>query len=232
MNTGTTFTTIKELPNEERPREKLIQYGSASLSNAELLAILIATGTRDGSAIMLANKILSLEKNGISNLVHCTIEELSQIPGIGTAKSSQIVAAIELGKRIATKPKEKRINVKAPKEVADLFMEEMRYLKREFFKVLLLNTKNEILSIEDTSIGNLNSSIVHPREVFCNAVKKSAASIIVIHNHPSGNPMPSQADINTTTRLVEAGKILGISVVDHLIIGDGNFVSLKEKMLM
>ncbi|WP_027398122.1 RadC family protein [Anaerovorax odorimutans] len=232
MNKVTTYTTIKELPQDERPREKLIKHGSGFLSNSELLAILIATGTKDSSAVMLANKILSLNKKGISYLVDCTIEELSNIPGIGIAKSTQIVAAIELGKRIATKPKEKRINIKSPKEVADLFMEEMRYLRKEFLKVLLLNAKNEIISIENTSIGDLNSSIVHPREVFCSAVKKSAASIIVVHNHPSGNPMPSQEDINITVRLAEAGRILGINILDHLIIGDGNFVSLKEKMLI
>lgn len=232
MNNKSKYTTIKELPKDERPREKLMQNGAVCLSNAELLAILIATGTKDSSAVMLANRILSLEKSGISFLVDCTIEELSKIPGIGMAKSAQIVAAIELGKRIATKPKEKRVNIKAPKEVAELFMEEMRYLKKEFFKVLLMNTKNEIISVENTSVGNLNSSIVHPREVFYSAVKKSAASVIFIHNHPSGNSMPSQEDINITARLVEAGKILGINVIDHLIIGDGNFVSLKEKMLM
>lgn len=232
MNNFSKATMIKELPEDERPREKLVNYGVGSLSNSELLSILIGTGTKDASAIMVANKILSLEKDGISYLTGCTPEELSSVQGIGMAKSCQIIAAIELGKRIATKPKEKRLNVKSPTEVATLFMEEMRYLKKEIFKVLLLNTKNEIIMIEDTSIGNLNSSVVHPREVFYSAIKKSACSIIVIHNHPSGNPMPSQMDIEITKRLAEAGEILGIKVLDHLVIGDGVFVSLKEKMLM
>jgi len=151
---------------------------------------------------------------------------------MGIAKSCKVVATIELGKRIAQSPREKRYTVGTPEEVAALYMEEMRYLKKEYFKVLFLNTKNEILSVENTSIGNLNSSIVHPREVFRSAVKKGAAAIIVIHNHPSGNPMPSQNDLDITRRLCEAGQLLGIPVLDHLIIGDGVFISLKEKMLM
>ena len=224
---------IKELPSEERPREKLIQYGADTLSNTELLAILIRSGTREGSAIMLANRILALEEEeGISYLTNCLPEELSGIPGMGMAKACQIIAAIELGKRVATKPRRKRINIKSPDEVASLFIEEMRYLKKEYFKVLLLNTKNEIIMIESISVGSLNSSVVHPREVFCTAIKKSACSVIAVHNHPSGNPMPSQTDIDVTRRLAEAGELLGIKVLDHLIIGDGIYVSLKEKMLL
>ncbi len=225
-------TLIRELPEEERPREKLLRLGATFLSNSELLAILIGTGAKNISAIMLAHRILSMDKKGIANLTECNVSELCDIPGIGLAKSAQIVAAIELGKRISTKPKEKRIPINQPEVVADLFMEEMRYFKKEFFKVLLLNVKNEIITVEDTSIGDLSSSIVHPREVFFGAVKKSAASIILVHNHPSGNPTPSKNDIEITQRLVEAGRILGIIVIDHLIIGDGSYVSLREKMLM
>jgi DNA repair protein RadC len=223
---------IKELPAGERPREKLISYGARTLSNTELLAILIGSGTKDSSAIMLANKLLVLDNSGISFLTECVPEELTDVKGIGSAKACQLIAAIELGKRIATKPKEKKINVNSPKEVAALFMEEMRYLKKEFFKVLLLNTKNEVMTIDEVSIGNLNSAIVHPREVFSKAIKKSASSIILVHNHPSGNPQPSREDIDLTERLIESGKILGIEVLDHLIIGDGIFISLKEKMLI
>jgi DNA repair protein RadC len=232
MNHVRKGTMMRNLPADERPREKLVQYGADALSNSELLAILIGTGTKDVSAIALANRVLALEEEGISYLSNCLPEELSGIPGMGMAKSCQIIAAIELGKRIATKPKGKRINIKSPDEVASLFIEEMRYLKKEYFKALLLNTKNEIIMIENISIGNLNSSVVHPREVFCTAIKKSACSLIVVHNHPSGNPMPSQTDIDITRRLVEAGELLGIKVLDHLIIGDGTYVSLKEKMLL
>ncbi|MBP6491531.1 MAG: DNA repair protein RadC [Clostridia bacterium] len=223
---------IKDLPFEERPREKLIQCGAGALSNSELLAILIGTGTKEMSAIMLANRVLALEKEGISYLAGCLPEELSEIPGMGMAKSCQIIAAIELGKRIATKPRMNKVNIKSPDEVASLFIEEMRYLKKEYFKVLLLNTKNEIIMIENISVGSLNSSVVHPREVFCIAIKKSACSLIAVHNHPSGNPAPSQADIDITKRLMEAGELLGIKVLDHLIIGDGVYISLKEKLLI
>ncbi len=225
-------TLIRELPEEERPREKLLKFGATCLSNSELLAILIGSGAKNISAITLAHRILSMDKNGIANLASCNALELCNIPGIGLAKSAQIVAAIELGKRISTTPKEKRIQIHQPEIVADLFMEQMRYFKKEYFKVLLLNVKNEIITIEDTSIGDLSSSIVHPREVFYSAVKKSAASVILVHNHPSGNPTPSKRDLEITERLVEAGRILGIIVIDHLIIGDGLYISLKEKMLM
>ncbi|WP_324823372.1 RadC family protein [Sinanaerobacter sp. ZZT-01] len=224
--------TIKEMPQEERPREKMMKYGVFSLSNVELLSILIGSGTRNTTALSLAARIISLEKDGISFLGHCLPQDLCAIKGIGMAKSCQIVAGIALGKRIATQPRGKRLRIGSPDEVAALFMEELRYLKKEFFRVLLLNTKNEIIGMEDASIGNLNSSIVHPREIFCSAIKKSASSMIVVHNHPSGNPKPSQNDLNVTVRLVEAGKLLGISVVDHLIIGDGVYISLKEKGLL
>lgn len=223
---------IRELPEDERPREKLVRCGVDSLSNSELLAILLRSGTKNMSALELANKLLSLDKEGISFLSHCIPEELSLVKGIGPAKACQIIAAIELGKRIATKPKDNKVNISSPKDVSVLFMEEMRYFKKEFFKVLLLNTKNEIIMIDEVSIGNLNSAIVHPREVFKNAIKKSASTIILIHNHPSGNPQPSREDIELTDRLVEAGKILGIEVLDHIIIGDGVFSSLKEKLII
>lgn len=224
--------TIKGMPVEERPREKMQRQGISALSNAEILAILIGSGTKNLSAIALANQILTLEESGISYLADCLPEELSRVPGIGSAKSCQIVAAIELGKRVATRPKEKKVNIKSPNDVASLFLEEMRYLKKEFFRVLLLNTKNEIMMIENVSVGDLNSSLVHPREVFRTAVKKSACSMIVVHNHPSGNPEPSAADVDVTRRLVEVGELLGISILDHIIVGDGVFVSLKERKLL
>lgn len=230
MTTISTF--IKELPKDERPREKLSKYGVDSLSNSELLAILLRNGTREISVLELSNKLLALDQEGISFLASCTVEELSRIKGIGVAKACQIIAAIELGKRIATKPKKNRINITSPKEVAELFIEEMRYYKKEFFKVLLLNTKNEIIMIDDVSVGNLNSAIVHPREVFTNAIKKSASSIILIHNHPSGNPKPSKEDIEITKRLMDAGELMGIEVLDHLIIGDGIYLSFKEDAII
>lgn len=223
---------IRELPMAERPREKMVLYGASALSDAELLAILIRTGTSKKSAISLSNEILSYKKDGISFLTDCVPEELSEIEGIGQAKACQIVAAVEIGKRISTKPKEKKINVNNPEIIADLFMEEMRYYKKEFFNVVILNTKGEIVSIDNIAIGDLNCTIIHPREVFCKAVKKSASSVIFVHNHPSGNITPSREDREITERLVKAGDILGIKVLDHIIIGDGTFLSFRNKNLI
>ncbi|WP_132242043.1 RadC family protein [Marinisporobacter balticus] len=216
------------MAESERPREKLIKFGVSVLSNAELLAILIRTGTKETSAIELAQKILSISHSGLRYLADCTIEELSEIKGIAKVKACQIVAAIELGKRLAMSNSKAKLNIRSSRDVANVFMEEMRYYKKEYFKSILLNTKNEIIITENISIGSLNSSLVHPREVFVSAIRKSASSIILIHNHPSGNPDPSNEDIKITKRLIEAGKIIGIEILDHIIIGDGNYLSLKE----
>lgn len=220
--------TIKELPEEERPREKLIRYGESALSNAELLAILLRTGTKNESALSLAYKILK-QQEGLRFLIDCTVQELGNISGIGQAKAAQLRAAVELGKRVSAFAKEQDKYVKCPQDVANLLMEEMRYLKKEYMKLILLNVKCNVISIENISIGNLNASIVHPREVFLPAIKKSSASVIMVHNHPSGDPTPSNEDINITKRIAEAGKIIGIELVDHIIIGDGRYISLKEK---
>ncbi|AOT73316.1 RadC family protein [Geosporobacter ferrireducens] len=216
------------MAENERPREKLVKNGVSSLSNAELLAILIRTGTKDVSAIELAHRILAMDHEGVKYLADCTVQELSEIKGIGPSKACQIVSAIEIGRRIAKITPTQSNQITSPKDVADMFMEEMRYHKKEYFKILLLNTKNSIIATEIISIGNLNASLVHPREVFVKAIKKSAASIILLHNHPSGNPQPSQEDISITKRLIEAGNIIGIDVLDHIIIGDGCYKSLKE----
>lgn len=220
--------TIKELPEEERPREKLIRYGESALSNAELLAILLRTGTKNESALSLAYKILK-QQEGLRFLTDCTVQELGNISGIGQAKAAQLRAAVELGKRVSAFVKEQDNYVKCPQDVANLLMEEMRYLKKEYMKLILLNVKCNVISIENISIGNLNASIVHPREVYLPAIKKSSASVIMVHNHPSGDPTPSNEDINITKRIAEAGKIIGIELVDHIIIGDGRYISLKEK---
>ena len=225
--------TIKDLPLNERPREKLLKYGPSSLSNAELIAVIIRTGHMNDNAIDLANRILSLDSSGISYLAEITAHELmNKINGVGQCKAAQIVAAIELGKRISSRSGDTKLKVVSPNVIAELFMEEMRYLKKEHFKVVLLNTKNQIISIEEISVGSLNASIVHPREVFNAAIRKSANSIILVHNHPSGDPTPSKEDIEVTSRLVEAGEIIGIKVLDHIIIGDNKYVSLNEKNII
>lgn len=167
------------------------------------------------------------------HIMELTKEELLEIGGIGETHADSIVAALLLTKIYGQAGAlEQKISFGSPKEVADLMMEEMRYLDREHFKILLLNTKNSVICVETISIGSLNASIVHPREVFKSAIKKSAASVILLHNHPSGNPEPSAQDIDVTHRLVEAGKILGIQVLDHIVFGDGIYVSMKEESLL
>ncbi len=222
--------TIKDLPEEERPRERLTRYGASVLSNAELLAILLRTGTKEESAISLAHRIL-VQEQGLRYLADINVEQLSAINGIGKAKAAQIKAAIELGNRLAAFEPGADKPLKCPQEVAALLMEEMRYLKKEHMKLVLLNVKCNLISVEEISVGSLNASIVHPREVFNPAIRKSSASIIMVHNHPSGDPSPSSEDVSITARIAEAGKLIGIELVDHIIIGDGKYISMKEKGL-
>ncbi|WP_079480871.1 RadC family protein [Halobacillus salinus] len=219
---------MKDVPKEERPRERLLEIGPSHLSNQELLAILIGSGTRKESVTDLAQRVL-IHFEGLLLLKGATIEELTSIRGIGTAKAVQILAAIEMGRRMQQMKPVERYMIRSPEDGADFVMEEMRDLKQEHFICLFLNTKNQVLHRQTVFIGSLNASIVHPREVFKEAVKRSAASIICAHNHPSGDPSPSQEDIQVTRRLQECGKMIGIEVLDHLVIGDRKFVSLKEK---
>lgn len=219
---------IRDVPREERPRERLLKYGAKHLSNQELIAILLVSGTKDESVMSLAHRVL-MHFEGIKLLSEATIEELTAIKGIGPAKGVMILAAIELGKRLNTFKPMELTTIRSPKDGADYVMEEMRTLNQEHFVVLFLNTKNEVIHQETIFIGSLNSSIVHPREVFREAVKRSAASIICFHNHPSGDPTPSQEDIHVTRRLADSGKMMGIELLDHIIIGNRKYISLKEK---
>lgn len=226
-----TSLMLRELPQEERPRERMLQYGAGALSHAELLAILLRTGTVSESALRLAGRILS-ESGGLRSLVDMSKDQLTQIKGIGDAKALQIQAGIELGRRLAKSTFAERVTIRSPKDIADLVSEDLRYLQKEHFVCLFLNTKNHLLAQETLSMGSLNASIVHPREVFRAAIKRSSASIICVHNHPSGDPTPSPEDIQLTHRLMEAGTIIGIEVLDHVIIGDQRFISLKEQGFM
>ncbi len=223
--------TIKDMPLEERPREKLIALGAGALSTAELLAILLRVGSRTESAVQLATRIIT-RSGGLRNLPPLSLEDLQENKGIGPDKAVTIKAALELGSRLATAPREEAGSITTPRQAADLFMEELRYKKKEYFKILLLNTKNHVISREEISVGSLSASIVHPREIFSLPLRKSAASVILFHNHPSGDPAPSQQDLEVTRRLVDAGNILGIAVRDHIIIGDGCFFSFREKGLL
>lgn len=219
---------LKDVPKAERPRERLLQYGSTHLSNKELIALLLGSGTRNESVLDLANRVL-MHFEGLKLLKEATIEELTAIKGIGPARGVILLAALELGERLNKYKPTERYVVRSPEDGADYVMEEMRTLDQEHFIALFLNTKNQIIHSQTIFIGTLNSSVVHPREIFREAVRRSSASIIVAHNHPSGDPTPSPEDINVTKRLVKAGKIMGIEVLDHLVIGDGKFISLKEK---
>lgn len=218
---------LRNVPHEERPRERMMQYGAEALSHTELLAILLRTGTKQESAVHLAGKILK-ECGSLRNLLDMSMSELTAIKGIGPAKAVQLRAGIELGRRIVRSGHGETVTVRKPQDAANYVMEELRYLKKEHFVCLFLNTKNHIIARETLSVGTLNASLVHPREVFRAAVKAGSASIICVHNHPSGDPMPSPEDISLTKRLVEAGELMGIEVLDHLVIGDGRFISLKE----
>lgn len=223
---------IKEMSTNERPIEKMVLYGKETLSNSELIAILLKTGTTKLSSLQLAERVINQNADGLRNLANITLEELMDIDGIGQAKAATVVAAVELGKRISASEAIQRGKISCVEDVVDIFMERLRYLKKEMFEVLLLDTKGNIISSENISIGDLCSSVVHPRETFKSAIKKSAAAIIFVHNHPSGDPTPSNEDISITKRLIEAGNILGISVLDHIIIGDGVFVSMKASDLI
>ncbi|KAB8134771.1 JAB domain-containing protein [Gracilibacillus oryzae] len=219
---------MKEVPKRDRPRERLVEFGPNHLSNQELLAILFGTGNRQENVYQLAERVLR-HFEGLGQLREVTIEELTGLKGIGQAKGVILLAAIELGKRIHMYQEKDRYIIRSPDDGANFLMEEMCQLKQEHFVVIFLNTKNQVIHRQTIFIGSLNASIVHPREVFREAVKRSAASIICAHNHPSGDPSPSQEDIHVTKRLVESGKVIGIDLLDHLIIGDHRFISLKEK---
>lgn len=228
--TGTPLLNLKihDVLEVDRPRERLIRQGAKSLSNQELIAILLGTGTKKESVLTVANRVLiNFEK--LHNLKHATLEEIMDIKGIGEAKAVLLLAAIELGRRLATKDLEERFTIRSPEDAATFLMQDMTSLQQEHFVCLFLNVKNQVLHKQTIFVGSLNASIVHPREIFREAVKRSAASIICAHNHPSGVPTPSPEDVDVTSRLYEAGKIVGVDLLDHVIIGDHQFISMKEK---
>jgi len=222
-----TKKTIKDLPRVERPREKLIQYGPEKLSNSELLAILLRSGTKGENVVELAGKIF--KSFGAKGLPSLTFDNLKDYPGLGPAKACEIVACFELGKRLL---KDKKVQIYlTPKDVWEE-LKDVRDHKKEHFIILYLDSRNREIKREVISMGSLNANLVHPREVFEPAVKNLAAQIILAHNHPSGDPDPSKDDVEITKRLVEAGKILGIEVLDHIIVAQNGFLSFKEKGLI
>ncbi len=218
--------TVRDLPPAERPRERLVKLGAEALSAQEILALILGRGVKGESVMVTAQKLLS-KFGSLQGIADSSVEELSQINGIGLAKATQLKAAFELGRRLEGSSTEGKAQVKSPEDVLSAVASMLKGKKREHFLVLLLDTRNRLIRVATISMGSLDSSIVHPREVFKEAISASAASVIFVHNHPSGDPEPSEDDIELTRRLVEAGKLLGILVLDHVIVGEGTFVSLK-----
>ncbi len=224
-------TTIKDWPVDDRPREKLLLHGPAALSDAELLALIIGSGSGKVTAVDLAKRLIA-EHKSLSELSTLSVDELARNRGLGKARSAEIVAAFEIGRRLARVKKVERVEVNSPEDVASFMQPHLAHLKREVFELLLLNSANVIQKQVRISEGNLNASIVHPREVFKAAIDGLAASIILVHNHPSGNPDPSNEDKMITRQLVETGKIVGIPVYDHVIIAGNTYTSFAERGLL
>ena len=222
--------TIHDLPVDERPRERLVKLGEQALSSQELLQLILGRGIAGESVAVTAQKLLS-QFGSLQRLAEASIEELSLIKGIGLAKAAQIKATFEIGRRLSTQAASyKSTELTDPKKVYRLIKSKLKDYHKEHFYIIVLNSRN--WSVAEVSIGSLDASIVHPREVFAEAIKNKAASVIFVHNHPSGDPEPSEGDLIITKRLVEAGKILEIEVVDHIIVTNTNFLSFKERKLL
>jgi DNA repair protein RadC len=225
------FVSVKNWPSGERPREKMLRMGPAALSETELLALLLRTGTGQASAIDLAHSVLS-HGTSLRSLGTRTPGELMRIRGIGPAKAVELIAAFEIGRRMQAEPEEERPIIRSPEDAARCIVPILRDRTNEVFFVLLLDSKNALKMKVEVTSGTLNASLVHPREVFKIAIDNRAASIIVVHNHPSGNPDPSREDVEITKQLSEAGRIVGIPLHDHLIVAGDRFTSLAEKGLL
>lgn len=225
-----TRPTIKDLPVDERPRERMALVGEGALSTAELLAIILRTGVDGESALDMARRLL-ISYGGLTGLARASFAELRAERGLGNAKTAQLKAALELGRRMLLAAPEDRLVVRSPSDVAQLLMAEMSHLDQENFRVLYLDTRNHLLGSETVYVGSLNASHIRVAEVFRDAVKRNCAAVIVAHNHPSGDPSPSPEDVEVTRQLIAAGSLLSIEVLDHLVIGQRRFVSLRERGL-
>ncbi len=222
--------TIRELPSEARPRERLQAEGPGALNPAELLAIILSVGGRGENAIAMAHRLLA-EFGGLVGLARASVEELCRARGMGEAKATQVKAALELGRRMHLATPEERPRIHSPADVAALFQLEMGLLEREEMRIVLLDTKNNVLKVQTLYSGSLNTAVVRVAEVFREAIRANCASIVLVHNHPSGDPSPSPEDIRVTEEIVKAGRLLDIDVLDHLVIGRQRYVSLKERRL-
>jgi len=222
---------MKDVPVEERPRERLIRHGADRLANKELLAILLRTGNRRESALALAERLLS-HFGSLPELATTSYEDLLRVNGIGPAKATDIIAAFELARRLGESRMEFHGVVNSPKDAAQLVIRELSLADKEHFMIIMLNTKHRVIAKKVISIGHLQASLVHPREMFKEAIRRSSAAVILVHNHPSGDLTPSRDDIATTERLREVGDMLGIDVLDHIIVGDNRYLSFREQGLL
>ena len=224
--------TVRDLPDSERPRERMKRYGTEVLSGQEIIALILGRGVSGESVMVTASRLLSTF-GSLSGVGEASLEELCQVRGIGLAKAAQIKAAFELARRHETSsPTMKKTGVESPEEAVKLVREYFQGKKKEHFCIISLDNRNRAIRTSPVSIGSLNASIAHPREIFREAISSLAAGIILVHNHPSGDPEPSREDVELTRQLVRAGELVGIGVLDHLIIGDNNWVSLKQKGMM
>jgi DNA repair protein RadC len=217
---------IKDPIKQDMPRERMEKYGAGVLSNSDLIAILLGCGSKKENVMMLASKIL--KHHNINALSQLSVPELTSILGIGEAKACKIVACFELGRRLASFTPQEKIKINSSKDIEKIFLPKMSHLKKEHFKVIHLNTRKQIIKEKTIFIGCLDSSIVHPREIFKSAINQGAAAIIIMHNHPSGDPTPSTQDLEITSQIINSGKIIGIEVLDHIIIGK-KIHSIREK---
>ena len=225
------YLTVKELPVSERPYEKCEKYGAAALSDAELLAVILRTGTKEQRVIDLAVNILNYSTTcpGLLGLNYLTMKDLMSIKGVGRVKAIELLCLTELTKRMSKQMRRESIKLLTPESVAGYYMQDMRHLTNEQVLLVMLDSKNRIIKDMIISEGTVNASIMPTREVYVHALKYEAVNIILIHNHPSGDPTPSAEDIRVTKRLVDAGNLIGITLMDHIIIGDNRYVSLKEQ---
>lgn len=221
---------MKQLPISERPYEKLEMYGAENLSNAELIAIIIKTGTKEDTVLDLARRVLNLKEADTDKklrfLQETSIEEFMSIKGIGKIKAIQLKAVCELAKRMERPMNIKKVQIKSSEDVAELLMGELRFEKREVAKIIILNNKNVILKIKDVSLGGTNFAVIEPKEILTDAVKMQAPKIILVHNHPSGDPTPSKGDYVATQRIMKAAELMGIELLDHIVIGDNSYESI------
>jgi DNA repair protein RadC len=222
--------TIHDMPTGERPRERLQHYGPEALSTAELMAILLRTGSQGENVLALATRLL-VHFSGLGGLARASFSELSAIKGVGQAKAAQLKAGLEIGRRLLITAPDQRPQISSPTDAANLLMLEMGHLEQEHLRVLLLDTKNRVLASPTIYKGSVNTSLIRIAELFREAIRHNSTAIIVAHNHPSGDPTPSPEDVHVTRQMAEAGKLLDVEVLDHLVIGRGRYVSLRERGL-